>query len=57
MRDSVGREHRTVTRVTTIVEAAAARPKGVKLTAVSALLDAPLATGCLLDGSSDTPPS
>ena len=41
MRDSVGREHRTVTRVTTILEAAAAHPEGVKLTALSALLDAP----------------
>jgi DNA-binding IclR family transcriptional regulator len=60
MRDSVGREHRTVTRVTTILEAAAAHPEGVKLTALSALLDAPkssvhglvnglLATGYLQD--------
>jgi DNA-binding IclR family transcriptional regulator len=60
MRDSVGREHRTVTRVTTILEAAAAHPEGVKLTALSALLDAPkssvhglvsglLATGYLSD--------
>jgi DNA-binding IclR family transcriptional regulator len=60
MRDSAGREHRTVTRVTTILEAAAAHPEGVKLTALSALLDAPkssvhglvsglLATGYLVD--------
>jgi DNA-binding IclR family transcriptional regulator len=60
MRDSVGREHRTVTRVTTILEAAAAHAEGVKLTTLSALLDAPkssvhglvnglLATGYLLD--------
>jgi DNA-binding IclR family transcriptional regulator len=60
MRDSVGREHRTVTRVTTILEAAAAHPEGVKLAALSALLDAPkssvhglvgglLATGYLSD--------
>jgi DNA-binding IclR family transcriptional regulator len=60
MRDSAGREHRTVTRVTTILEAAAAHPDGVKLTALSTLLDAPkssvhglvsglLATGYLVD--------
>lgn len=41
MRDSVGREHRTVSRVTTILEAAAAHPEGVTLTALSALLEAP----------------
>jgi DNA-binding IclR family transcriptional regulator len=60
MRDSVGREHRTVTRVTTILEAAASHAEGVKLTTLSALLDAPkssvhglvsglLATGYLLE--------
>lgn len=42
MSDNLGREHRTVSRVTTILEAvAAARPDGVKLVTLSTLLQAP----------------
>jgi DNA-binding IclR family transcriptional regulator len=41
MDDSVGREHRTVTRVTTILEAAAGAHDGLKLADLSVLLDAP----------------
>jgi DNA-binding IclR family transcriptional regulator len=57
MRESMGREHRTVSRVTTILEAtAAAAPRPTNLTALSTLLEAPkssvhgLVTGLLATG-------
>lgn len=57
MRESMGREHRTVSRVTTILEAtAAAAPRAINLTTLSTLLEAPkssvhgLVTGLLATG-------
>ena len=41
MSESVAREHRTVSRVTTILEAAARAPAGVRLATLATLLDAP----------------
>lgn len=41
MSDNIVREHRTVSRVTTILEAAAETPGGVRLATLARLLDAP----------------